>query len=391
MQRSIVRDGVEELDAVSNEEPSKAVLRAVEAIQANIDTVVESMMAAYRVHIPSYAAGSPDLLVDVRAGAQAVVLVGMSVMRREETPEGLEAALAALGRRRAAQGVPLPDVLLAFQVGAHRFWEHLIELAPDAVEERLDVLTAGTKTILQMLETAVAAVSAGYQETAEELVADEEHDFQALIEVLAGVRQADEQLAERARRRGVELSALRWCVAVDVGEQEVGALVRTLRRALPEAIVGRVGGAVVSYLPGDEVPELEGIQGAGLAPALDPQAGARRARAAARVAAHLDRPLVRYEDVVPLAAVLDGPDDERLAFVGTWLGPVLADPRGEELLRSLSEFYAVGLSLAAAARNLYVHRHTLEYRLNRIEALLGADPKSQPTRLFLELALALRD
>jgi DNA-binding PucR family transcriptional regulator len=47
--------------------------------------------------------------------------------------------------------------------------------------------------------------------------------------------------------------------------------------------------------------------------------------------------------------------------------------------------------LAAAARNLYVHRHTLEYRLNRIEALLGADPKNQPTRLFLELALALRD
>jgi len=68
-----------------------------------------------------------------------------------------------------------------------------------------------------------------------------------------------------------------------------------------------------------------------------------------------------------------------------------AGPRGEELLRSLTEFYASGLSLAAAARHLYVHRHTLEYRLNRIEALLGADPKSQPTRLFLELALALRD
>jgi sugar diacid utilization regulator len=237
----------------------------------------------------------------------------------------------------------------------------------------------------------VAAVSAGYQETAEELVADEEHDLQALIEVLAGVRQADEQLAERARRRGVELSALRWCVAVDVGEQEVGALVRTLRRALPEAIVGRVGGAVVSYLPGEDAPELDGIQGAGLASARDPEAGARRARAAARVAAHLGRPLVRYDDVVPLAAVLDGPEEERMAFVQAWLGPVLADPRGEELLRSLAEFYAVGLSLAAAARNLFVHRHTLEYRLNRIEALLGADPKSQPTRLFLELALALRD
>jgi hypothetical protein len=245
--------------------------------------------------------------------------------------------------------------------------------------------------MLELLETAVAAVSAGYQETAEEIVADEEHDFQGLIEVLAGVREADEQLAERARRRGVELSALRWCVAVDVGEQEVGALVRSLRRAMPEAIVGRVGGAVVSYLPGDDAPDLDGIQGAGLAPATDAEAGARRARAAARVAAHLHRPFVRYEDVVPLAAVLDGPDDERQAFVDAWLGPVLSDTRGEELLRSLTEFYGSGLSLAAAARNLFVHRHTLEYRLNRIEALLGADPKAQPTRLFLELALALRD
>jgi len=379
------------LDAVAKEEPSKAVLKAVEAVQDNLDTVVDSMMEAYRAHIPSYASGNPDLQVDVRAGAQAVVLVGLSRLRQEESPEGLGAALAALGRRRAGQGVPLPEVLLAFQVGAHKFWDFLVELAPDSPEERLDVLTAGTKTMLELLETAVAAVSAGYQETAEELVAGEEHDFQALIEVLAGVREADEQLAERARRRGVDLSALRWCVAVDVGEQEVGALVRTLRRALPEAIVGRVGGAIVSFLPGDEAPELEGIQGVGLASAVDPEAGARRARAAARVAAHVGRPLVRYEDVVPLAAVLDGPDEERLAFVDAWLGKIASDSRGEELLRSLAEFYASGLSLAAAARVLYVHRHTLEYRLNRIEALLGADPKSQPTRLFLELALALRD
>ena len=77
--------------------------------------------------------------------------------------------------------------------------------------------------------------------------------------------------------------------------------------------------------------------------------------------------------------------------MNTWLGPVIADGRGEELVRSLTEFYASGMSLAAAARALYVHRHTLEYRLNRIESLLGADPKTLPTRLFLELALALRE
>ena len=147
----------------------------------------------------------------------------------------------------------------------------------------------------------------------------------------------------------------------------------------------------MAYLPGDEAPQLDGLERVGVARADDHEAGARRARAAARVAVHLDRPVIHYEDVVPLANVLVGPDDERHAFVDTWLAPVVADPRGEELLRSLAEFYASGLSLAAASRNLFVHRHTLEYRLNRIESLLGADPKALPARLFLELALALRD
>src|SRR5207237_1255185 len=206
------------------------------------------------------------------------VLVGLSQLRGEETPEGLAAALAALGRRRAGQGVPLPEVLLAFQVGAHRFWEHLVRLAPEEPEERLDVLQVATTTMLELLQHAVG---------------------------------------------------------------------------------GRVGGAVGAYLPGEEIPQLDGIEGAGLAPAAEPEAAARRARAASRAAVHLGRPMVRYEDVVPLAAVLGGPEEERVAFVNTWLGPVIADGRGEELVRSLTEFYASGMSLAAAARALYVHRHTL--------------------------------
>ena len=103
------------MDTVSK--PSPAVLAAVDAVQASLDVVVESMMAAYAEHIPSYAGATPEIVADVRAGAQAVVLVGLAQMRGEGTPEGLETALAALGRRRAGQGVPLPDVLLAFQVG----------------------------------------------------------------------------------------------------------------------------------------------------------------------------------------------------------------------------------------------------------------------------------
>jgi purine catabolism regulator len=64
---------------------------------------------------------------------------------------------------------------------------------------------------------------------------------------------------------------------------------------------------------------------------------------------------------------------------------------GEELVKSLDAYYAAGQSIAAAARSLFVHRHTLEYRLSRIETLLARDIRSPNERLLLELALAIRE
>src|SRR5207248_2982244 len=212
--------------------------------------------------IPSYAAANSDLLVDVRAGAQAVVLVGMSRLRREETPEGLEAALAALGRRRAGQGIPLPDVLLAFQVGAHRFWQHIVELAPESPDERLDVLYDVTRTMLELLETAVASVSAGYQETAEEIVADEEHALQALIEVLSGVRRARRAVRGGGASRGGARRARRRKAGLRRGVVGRGAG-RHSRRGAPAfadrvlrvgAFVGRRGAQLVRTPPHSGVP-----------------------------------------------------------------------------------------------------------------------------------------
>jgi purine catabolism regulator len=47
--------------------------------------------------------------------------------------------------------------------------------------------------------------------------------------------------------------------------------------------------------------------------------------------------------------------------------------------------------VATAARKLHVHRHTLEYRLERITKLLGSDLKDPARRLLIELALSLYD
>ena len=72
------------------------------------------------------------------------------------------------------------------------------------------------------------------------------------------------------------------------------------------------------------------------------------------------------------------------------LGPLAAGEAGygEELLRSLDVFLEHNGHWERAAAELYCHRHTLRYRLRRVERLTGRDLSS--TRDRIEFWLALR-
>ena len=281
------------------------------------------------------------------------------------------------------------DVLLANLVAMELLWEAVSSAGPEKATERVQIQDAFIDASIELLQQAVTGLAAGYLEVEQGRVADEEHDMQTLVEMLAGARPTDRRIEERAERRGVDLKGIRWCAVVKPPEDKVGDQVRALRRASKGGAIGRIGRRLVAFLPGEAIPTLGSAQ-AGVAAAEDPSSGYRRAAAALQVAEHLNRPLVRYEEVVPLAMVLSGPEEDRRAFVDAQLGPLLEDPLGAELVKTLDAYYRAGQSIAAAARDLYVHRHTLEYRLSRIEAALGADFRSPENRLLLELALALR-
>lgn len=346
-------------------------------------------MAAYTSRIPSYGAAGPELLHDFREGARASVFAGLALLRGQVSTESLGNPLAEIGRRRARQGLPLQDVLLAFQIGARTVWETLLDEVPDDAVERAETVEALMSALLDLTQAATTSVSAAYVEESEALLADEELDLQVIVEVLSGTRASDPNLAERAERRSIDLGAISWCVAKCVPEEESGQWVRDLRRALPSAAVGRFQEAVVAFAPGDLPPKIPDLSELGVAAADDTTEGSRRARAAAKVAAYFGQDVVRYNEVVPLAAVLDAPDEDRAAFVEAHLGALLRDSRGEDLVASLDAYYRHG-SIATAARALFVHRHTLEYRLKRIEDLVQADLTDPMTRLLMQLALVLR-
>lgn len=359
-------------------------------VEARKEAIAEAMLKRYQERIESYANATPDILADAREWAHGSIEITLGIITGKLDIRDFDEALIDVGRRRALQGFPLHDVLQANLIGAEVLWETAWAIAPRDPEALTEILAVSMRATIDLLQHAVKAVSHGYLEVDNARVADEEYDMQALVETLAGIRQPDRRHEERADLRGIDLTALRWCVVARTDTESIGTAVRALRRGSPNAAVGRIGRTIIAYLPGVDIPQPD-VAPAGIARAEDTIRGYKRARATLEVAQHLKQDRVCYEDVVPLAMILGGPAEEREAFVQAQLGPLLADQMGEDLVKSLDAYYATGNSVAAAARDLYVHRHTLEYRLQRIETLLGKDVKAPEHRLLLELALAIRE
>lgn len=85
-------------------------------------------------------------------------------------------------------------------------------------------------------------------------------------------------------------------------------------------------------------------------------------------------------------------DDALRLYSDRVLGEIAGDPRyGDELLRSLEAFIQHHGQWERAARELYCHRHTLRYRMRKIEELTGRDLSRANDRIEFWLALRARE
>lgn len=125
--------------------------------------------------------------------------------------------------------------------------------------------------------------------------------------------------------------------------------------------------------------------------------GYREARAAldASHAANGSAPEVAsYEDLGALKLLLALQTRQALeTFCQSVLGPVEGQGRdyGEELLRSADSFIEHNGHWEHAAKALYCHRHTLRYRIRRVEQLTSRDLSRARDRIELWLALRGRE
>jgi purine catabolism regulator len=101
-----------------------------------------------------------------------------------------------------------------------------------------------------------------------------------------------------------------------------------------------------------------------------------------------------HRDLGAFTLLLALQDDEALrAYADGLLDPIerTEGEYGGELLRSLEAFIENNGNWERAARRLYCHRHTLRYRIRKIEELTGRDLSRATDRIELWLALRARE
>ena len=101
-----------------------------------------------------------------------------------------------------------------------------------------------------------------------------------------------------------------------------------------------------------------------------------------------------HRDLGAFTLLLALQDDDALRLYSEGLLEPIQRGEGEyggELLRSLESFIENNGNWERAARQLYCHRHTLRYRIRKIEELTGRDLSRATDRIELWLALRARE
>ncbi|MBQ6641764.1 MAG: helix-turn-helix domain-containing protein, partial [Saccharopolyspora sp.] len=319
-------------------------------------------------------------------------------------------AAAAIGRRRAEQGVPLEVMLRTFRLGGRIVWEALVEQA-HADRADPDVVLGAATSMWTVIDGLSSTLSTSYRNTELERLRRDDQRRHALVEDLLSGRARDTAFAQRTAKELDLPTGGRYLVVVAemradgsfalAGQSEAlgGVHIRSVWQVRADTLVGLVAleqraapGAleVLRPLARGRVaasPPVKGLAEVGLAHQL--------ALTALGTASYNTPQLVSLEQRYPEALLVQSPDlAQRL--LDSQLGPVLELPVKERdmLLETLSAWLEENCSTANAAVRLHCHRNTVLNRLHRIGALIDRPLHGRAAYVSLSLALSalhLRD
>jgi len=312
---------------------------------------------------------------------------------RSSRPEGIHFSLTLVdggqniavqpvssqGRIEAYLAVGKKDALTQFDriVSSHALSLLAIELAKARAVSEAEGRLRGD-ALEQLLAGAVSPADG--RRTLERLGFDLTRPVVAVAVVSTDPTDRLDEICEDALSRGAQpfLSSLRQGYALIVLQPDgPEGFLAPVRAALGERARGTImsgAGSLVSY---DALAQT-----------------VREARYALQVCQTEGRVEAEFRDLGTYQLLLSLQDPEALAtFASSVLGPLDAydEAHGGHLVPSLRAFLERNARWEAAAAELYVHRHTLRYRMRKVEELTGRDLTSARDRMELFLALRARD
>jgi purine catabolism regulator len=190
---------------------------------------------------------------------------------------------------------------------------------------------------------------------------------------------------------GLAAGSGRFCCALlpagRGGDEELFALADRLRTSVAAAIGAPLDGGAGRVVPSGEL--RRAFHEARCALEAQELSGGRVNGDAAPAGV-----LATYRDLGSFQLLLSLQDDEALRlFCDSILAPIEEGEGayGGELMRSLEAFIECNGQWERAARQLYCHRHTLRYRIRRVEELTGRSLDSARDRIDFWLALRGRE
>jgi hypothetical protein len=395
----------------------------VEALAKDHALIVDRVYAAVAVSDDTYRSLSPAHRQDVRSHIAFSVTLWLRTLRDGGYPNAHDnEILTAYGRRRVHLGVPLNALLGAIRIGTQELWRTMVKLAagdPVLMDELVGTVCPG---LLAFFDQMARSIGAAYAD-------ERRHDTQwrrtlrnalacvvlSLPDDASGFRRACEGLGvdPTLPRVALALELTHPGMSVSRSDDEAERIVLAVARQMkvsPDDLVSVVhAGRFIVWAPtvrGESmfttdkhmekvahalvrgVPDIRGV-GVGLmhegAPGWSVSVDEALKALQAGRARDSARAVFLYSELAVTDSVLGA--DNVLRYLNSLLERIAIEP---DLLTTLAAYFEQGQHRKLTASALGIHPNTLNYRLLRIEAILGARLADAGWIARLHLVLQLR-
>lgn len=301
------------------------------------------------------------------------------------------------GRRRAHQGMPLPEVLQAYRISFATLWDTLVEHARRGHQPAMaDTLLTAASLIWQVTDEHALALTEAYRDATAELLLAQQQRRSAVVEALLTGHPGPQSAPwEAASLLGLPPDAQTVVVAAETRNLAEESLPGIERRLAAYGIVSawRLTPALQLGLVSLHADQRDTVLSVlrdvatartGVSPTYRSLTDSPRALQLARTALATLPPRqagVHMFSASPLAALMACEPEEGRRLARDVLGAVLDQSPDDRavLLQTLDAYLDHDGSNERAAEVLYCHPNTVRYRLRRVQDLTGrslSDPRA---------------